>query len=189
MDTGAPEAGKAIDTWKRIAVRAAVGGAALGVVVVIGAAVAIYIANRPKEWNDQALKVVRSEGHPLTKLNRDFNEESSGIAFDVDVQNTTATDITIAQNVDVLSQARGTHALKRTSFVLEQTYFIPARHTVSVSLTESGSCGPKAPPRECYNSYFLEADTLVIFDVPARLKINIPKPKLIEDSPRLEVPR
>ncbi|MGA7241413.1 MAG: hypothetical protein WBY44_37365 [Bryobacteraceae bacterium] len=72
MDTGAPEAGKAIALWKRIAIRAAAGGAAFGVVVVTGTAVAVYVANRPKEWNDRALKVVHSEGRPLTKLNRDF---------------------------------------------------------------------------------------------------------------------
>jgi hypothetical protein len=186
MATGAPEGDKAIPPWKRIAIRAAIGGAVFGVVVVIGSAIAMYVASQPKEWNDRALKVVHSEGHPLVKLGRDYQEESSGIAFDVDVQNTTPTDVTIAQNVDVLSQARGTNVLKKTAFVLEKTYFIPAHHTVSITLTESRSCGPKAPPRECYNSYFLEADTLVIFDVPTRLKIDIPKPKLVEDSQRLE---
>jgi hypothetical protein len=190
MDTGAPEVGRAVALWKRIAIRAAIGGATFGVVIVTGAAVAEYVANHSNEWNDLALRVVRSEAHPLMKLNRDFGDESSGIAIDVDLQNTTPTDITVARNVDVLAQVRNTHVLKRTSFVLAEAYFIPAHHTVSVSLTASGSCGPKAPPRECYDSYFLEADSLVIFNVASRFKINILKPKLIEDSPtRLELPQ
>src|SRR5260221_5556607 len=112
MATGAPEAGKAIALWKSITIRAAIGGAAFGVIVVIGTAVAVYVANRPKEWNDRALKAVHSEGRPFTKWGREMKEESTGIDFEVDIQNTTGTDITLAQDLSGMSQTRSTHALK-----------------------------------------------------------------------------
>src|SRR5215469_12199234 len=124
MDQSAPEVGRrSIALWKRIAIRAAFGGAAFGIVVVIGAVVTVYVANRPKEWNDRALKVVHSEGHPWVKWGDAMKEESSGIGFDVDIQDTTANDITLNQDLSVMSQTRGTHALKGTFLQLTRAYF------------------------------------------------------------------
>ncbi|MGA8025634.1 MAG: hypothetical protein WB992_00710, partial [Bryobacteraceae bacterium] len=56
----------------------------------------------------------------------------SGVMFEVDIQNATASDITIPADLKVLSRTRGTHALKETVLKLDREYFIPARHTVSV---------------------------------------------------------
>ncbi len=179
MGTGAPEVCKAIALWKRIAIQAAIGGAAFGAVVVIGTAIAAYVANRPKEWDDRSLKVVHSEGHPFSKMNGEMKEESSGIDFEVDIQNTTGTDITITQDLSVMSQTRSTHALKDTFLKLPRAYFIPARHTVSVSMGSTEICAANYDPRKCYDSYFQDEDALVIFDQGSRLKINIPMPQLI----------
>ena len=78
-----------------------------------------------------------------------------------------------------MSQTRSTHALKGTFLQLPRAYFIPARHTVSVSMGTTEICAANYDPRKCYDSYFRDADALVIFDERARLKINIPMPQLI----------
>jgi hypothetical protein len=181
METSALEANKPIGLWKRIAIRSAVGGMTCGVVLIIGAAVAVYFANRPKEWNDRALKVVHSEAHPFDRWGDDLKEESSGITFDVDIQNTTGVDINIAQDLSIMSQTRSTHALKGTFLQLGHAYFIPARHTVSVSMGSTELCAADYDPRKCFESYFKDSDALVIFDGIARLKISIPMPSLTYD--------
>lgn len=181
METGAGEVNKPISPWKRIAIRAAVGGIACGVVLVIGAAVAVYFANRPKEWNDRAMKVVYSEARPFAWWGKDLEEKSSGIIFDVNIQNTTGSDINIAQDLSIMSQTRSSHALKGTALQLDRAYFIPARHTVSVSMGSTELCAANYDPRKCCDSHFKDADALVIFDGIGRFKISIPVPQLTYD--------
>jgi hypothetical protein len=53
----------------------------------------------------------------------------------------------------VLSQTRGTHALRGTVLKLPSTHFIPAHHTVSVSLDASELCVANYDPRKCHESY------------------------------------
>lgn len=103
---------------------------------------------------------------------------SSGVKFEVDIQNVTASDITIPADLKVLSQTRETHALKETVLRLEGTYFIPARHTVSVSLSTSGWCAADWDSRQCFNAYFGQADALDIFDGRSRYEMVVPMPVL-----------
>jgi hypothetical protein len=97
----------------------------------------------------------------------------------VDIQNTTSFDITLPENLMVLSQAKGTHALKATFPQLGRAYFIPAGHTVSVSLDADNICAANYDPHHCYDAYFKDVDALVIFDDQHRYKIDIPMPPLI----------
>lgn len=175
---GTIEAKKPITLWKRIAIRAVIGGTACGVVLVIGAAVALLFVNRPKEWNNRALKVVHAEAHAFVRWGHGPVAESSGIVFDIDIQNTTGHDVNIPQNLRVQSQSKNTHALRGTLLQLPIEYFIPAHHTVSVSMGSTELCGAEYDTRKCFDNYFKDEEALVIFDEPTRFEIDVPMPQL-----------
>lgn len=178
MGTSTTQPSQPIATWKRIAIRAVAGGVGLGLVLVVAAVVIIYFSNRPREWNEHALRVVHAEAVPSDRLNDKLEQVSSGVTFDVDIQNTTGSDITIAGTLDVLSETKTTHALRGTFLKLRRDYFLPARNTVSISLDNEDMCTANYDPRQCYDSYFKDADALVLFDQVNRYKVSIPIPPL-----------
>src|SRR5690242_12867023 len=80
--------------WKRIIVRSLLGGAACGLVLATTLVLFFYYSHRPKGWSKDAIRVFNVKAEPITKLNKQLKDESSGIIFSVDLQNTTSDDIT-----------------------------------------------------------------------------------------------
>jgi hypothetical protein len=161
--------------WKRVFVRAAIGGSALAIVLLAGMATITWYVNRPKEWNAYALKAVRAHVSPSVQLNEKLDEVSSGINIDADIQNTRS-DIRLPADLKVQSVTKNTNALQMTHLNLRREYFIPAQHTVTVTVDSADLCAANQKPRDCFNTYFGDASALVIFDERSRYKIEIPIP-------------
>lgn len=89
--------------WKRIVVRDVVGGAAAGMVLLIGVISLYLYSERPKKWNKGAIRSVSVEALPMDRLDNHWNEESSGINFTVALENTTTEDVTIPSSVTLPS--------------------------------------------------------------------------------------
>ena len=92
----------------------------------------------------------------------------------VDLQNTTGEDITLLQSVIVMESEEGSHVLHSSRFALDHDYFMPAGHTVSVTLMADDPCAPENTPETCVESYFNGMDEIVLFDKPARYEVHIP---------------
>lgn len=265
MEASVPQHCQSLPQWKRIAIRAAAGGASAALVLAIIAAVALFYMNRRKAWNNSALRVVHAEAGSIVNLRPDqldtgadplaspppgytldaapprhrniFDriavEDARGVTpraahagarprkdltpdqfmaqtvkdsvaisnkhdwdivgtkpiplgfqVEADIQNVTTSDITIPANLKVLSQERGTHALKETILKLDRDYLIPAQHTVAVSLDSSGLCAANYDPRKCFHDYFGNAEALVILNEGNRYEITIPMPTFVYQPSR-----
>lgn len=150
-----PNPAQPMPLWKRIILRSAAAGAALGMVVLLGTLTIVFYSNRPKPWDESSLTaahVVARTVH-LYEKNRDTNAvEESGISFSftMALRNATSDDITLRPaGLKILSQAKGTHALRDTFLQLNREHFIPARHTVEVSIRSSSLCNPDADDLQC----------------------------------------
>ena len=122
------------------------------------------------------MKTAKAEG--LSRLNDKFDEVSSGITFSVDVENTTAADVTIPRTLTTMSQTRGSHSLHGSFLKLGADYFLPARHVTTISLDSDDLCAANYPPQQCFDSYFKDDEDLVIFDESHKYEILIPVPTL-----------
>jgi len=68
-------------------------------------------------------------------MDEKLHEIGTGIFFTSDVENTTEQDVTLPQDVIVMQQTKSSHALHNSFLKLDRDYFIPAHHTVSISLS------------------------------------------------------
>ena len=86
-------------------ISAATGAGVLFAVTLIAVGV-LWYSSRPKLWDAQALRVKRAKAEGLSRLNEKFDEVSSGVTFSVDVENTTATDVTLPNTLTTKGQTR-----------------------------------------------------------------------------------
>ena len=163
---------------KRLFIRVFAWGAGCGLILVTAFAAFLFYEQRPKAWNSTALRVKTAKAEGLTRLNDKFDEVSSGITFSVDVENTTAADITLPRTLTTMSQTRGSHSLHGSFLKLASDYFLPSRHVTNISLDSDVICAANCPPQQCFDSYFKDNEYLVIFDEAHRYEIRIPVPAL-----------
>lgn len=102
----------------------------------------------------------------------------NGIAFTFDVENTTPLDLTLPQHIIVMQESKSSHALHGSFLKLDHDYFIPAHHTMTVSLGNSNLCAPNFDPSGCFHAYFEEDQAIVLFDQQNRHEIHIEMPAL-----------
>lgn len=164
--------------WQRVIVRALLGGAACGLVLTMGIASLYFYTQRPKGWNKTGIRAVNVKAEPITKLNDQLKDTSSGVFFSVDLENTTDEDITVPKSVTILQESKTSHALHGSFLEVSKDIFIPARHVVSGSLDAAGLCAPNYDPQTCFNSYFQDDDYIVLLDSQAKYEIRIPIPVL-----------
>jgi hypothetical protein len=107
-----------------------------------------------------------------------FTETGSGVSFSVDLQNTTGADVTIPKTVIIMQAARGTHTLHSSLLWLAGDYFIPAGHSVSATLENSGFCQANEGPQQCFDDHFKADDEIVIFDQSPKYEIHISIPPI-----------
>jgi hypothetical protein len=172
--------------WKRLVVRAAVGGAAFGVVVLTVFGFGWWYTQRPKQWDRMALRTVHVEAQPLDHVdehNGVLEVKSTGTIVYADVLNATKEDITLPETLKVMQRKRASAALHESLLKLDRNYFIPAGHVVSILLSNSGLCSAEMDPTECYDSYLKDDSELVIFEPTRKYEIRIQIPSLTKRSP------
>ncbi len=176
--------------WKRVIIRALVGGAACGVVVSIAFGGLYFYTQHPKEWDKKAVQAATVKAVPLSRLNDKFEEVGTGVAFTIDLENTRSEDMTISQSVTIMQEDKASHALHGSFLKLDRDVFIPSHHAVSMSLDASDLCVAKYDPQTCFNTYFQDDSYIVLLDNSLKYEIRIPMPKLtIPSGQRIELPK
>lgn len=133
---------------------------------------------RPKGWDTKSLRVMNVKAEALGKLDEHLVTTSTGNIFTVDVENTTGKDLSLPASVTIMQAAKGTGALHGSLLKLSQDYFLPAHHTVSVTLENDGECSTTVKDEDCFNSYFKDESYIVLFDRNQKYEIRIPIPAL-----------
>jgi hypothetical protein len=113
---------------------------------------------------------------------------STGSIFTVDIQNTTGKDITLPASLTIMQTAKGTGALHGSFIKLSKNYFLPAHHTVTITLENDGECSPTVKVEECFNSYFKDESDIVLFDQSQKYEIRIPIPPLTPGDLQMNPP-
>jgi len=162
----------------RFVLRSLLWGGACGLVLAGGLTGAFFYEQQPKPWNTHALRATNVKAEPLSKLNNKLEEESSGIWFTADVENTTGIDMTLPQTETIMGQTKGSHALHGSFLKLNHDYFLPARHVTSVSLSSDDLCAANYAPQSCFDSYFKDDEDTVIFDESHKYELHIRIPAL-----------
>ena len=151
-------------------------GIGCGLVLVVTAVAMLLYVQRPKRWDVQALHVKNATARPFSELNEKLAEVSSGVTFSVDVENTTAMDVTLPSTLRVMGQTRGSHSLHGSLLKLGAEYFLPAHHVTTISLDRVDLCAANPPPQECFDRYFKDDESIILFDEPHMYEILIAIP-------------
>ena len=162
--------------WKRLIVRALAWGIGCGVGIATLLLAVYFYMQRPKDWDTSALRVknVRAEG--IDRLDEGLAQTSVGTFFSVDLENTTAADITLSQNLTIMQTTKGTEALHGSLLKLHKEYFVPAHHVVTIMLENDELCAAKVEPQTCFNNYFKDQSQIYIFDDIHKYEVRIPIP-------------
>jgi hypothetical protein len=167
-----------LSSTKRLLIRSFAWGVGCGLIMVVAVGGIVLYEQRPKAWDTKSLRVKQAKAEGLSRLNDKFDEISSGITFSVDVENTTANDVTLPRSLTTMSQTRGSHSLHGSFQKLGADYFLPAGHVVTISLDSDDVCAAKESPQECFRSYFKDEESIVVFDEAHKYEIVIPVPAL-----------
>jgi len=183
---------------KRIVVRTLVWGFGFGVGIGLIVLAVMFYSERPKGWDTKSLRESSVKAGALSKLDRDpelkqtaeehWTTTSTGSIFTVDLQNTTGKDITLPASVTIMQMAKGTGALHGSFLKLSKNYFLPAHHTVTITLENDGECSPTVKVEECFNSYFKDESDIVLFDQSQKYEIRIPIPPLTPGDLQMNPP-
>ena len=174
MDTGKPKT-----SWKMLIVRSCMWGLGFGVGVGIVLAVSVWLIERPKGWNtrDLVLHNVKAEGVGHAKMDGStFDVDGIGTSFSFDLQNATSEDITLPKDVRVMQSEKSNGSLADSSLVLSKEYFLPAKHTVAVTIQNPNECIKSMRTDECFNAIFKNVGEIVIFDQSAKRELRFAVP-------------
>ena len=183
---------------KRIVVRTLVWGFGFGVGIGLIVLAIMFYLERPKGWDTKSLRESSVKAGALSKLDRDpelkqtveehWTTTSTGSIFTVDIQNTTGKDITLPASLTIMQTAKGTGALHGSFLKLSKNYFLPAHHTVTITLENDGESSPTVKVEECFNSYFKDESDIVLFDQSQKYEIRIPIPPLTPGDLQMNPP-
>jgi hypothetical protein len=183
---------------KSIIIRTFVWGFGFGVGVGLIVLAVMFYFDRPKGWDTKSLRESSVKAGSLSKLDHDpafkqTDEEhlttiSAGSIFTVDLQNTTGKDITLPASVTIMQMAKGTRALHISFLKLSKDYFLPARHTVTITLENDSECTPTVNVEDCFNSCFKDDSAIVLFDQNQKYEIDIPIPPLTQGDLHMNLP-
>jgi hypothetical protein len=174
MDSVSPKA-----SWKMVALRLGSWGLGFGLGIGIVLAVSVWLADRPKSWNRRALVPHNAKaegvGH-MKDVGANYDVDGIGTSFSFDLENTTAEDITFPKDVKVMQSGKASGSLSDSSLALEKEYFIPAKHTVAVTLQNPNQCVKTMKTNECFDAIFKNVGELIIFDQSTKREIRFPIP-------------
>jgi hypothetical protein len=174
--------------WKRLIIRAFAWGVGFGLALLLVLLSVYSYTQRPKQWDTHGLRVKNAEARSLTRLSDKLEEVSVGTIFNVDLENTTGADITLPQTVRVMQATKQTGALHGSLLKLDNDYFIPAHHVVTVSLANDDLCPAKTDGKECLDRYFQEAAEIILFDEAPKYEIHIPIPSYTAPKSHIGLP-
>jgi hypothetical protein len=166
--------------WKRIIVQSLMGGTACGVILSLCLVAISFYWQHPKGWDKKAIRASNVKAEPLVRLaekSGKFVDESSGIIFTFDLENTTSEDITVPKSVSILGEDKNSHALHGSLLKTEKDVFIPSHHSVTMFVENDGLCVAQFDPKKCFE-YFSNDSHIVLLDSTAKLEIRIPVPEL-----------
>jgi hypothetical protein len=141
---------------RRLIARAFAWGVGFGVGFAVALSAIYYYSVRPKGWDADALRVKHARAESLDKLDDKLEQASVGVLFTVDIENTTGTDIILAKTLNVMQATKDSGALHGSMLTLGKDYFIPARHTVSISLENDDLCAAKVEGKLCFDQLLQE---------------------------------
>jgi hypothetical protein len=175
--------------WRSLAIIGAGFGAGAVITLMLVVGIWAWYQSLPTPWNESALSVVSSEATGWRLGERPANAKFKFASFSLTyaLQNNTAQDITLAENVVIMRLAKG-KTLEQIAFKPYSSYFIPAHQRAEFSMKLEVGC-PLYPGTifSCFNDNFGSADGFVLFDHSQRLEVFLPKPAALnikEDVPR-----
>jgi hypothetical protein len=178
MNTNVPQRERVASHVQHPVFRVLLWGVACGLTLAAALAGIFFYEQRPKPWNTHALRATNVKAEPLSKLNDKFEEESSGIWFTADVENSTRVDVTLPQTEIIMGQKKNSHALHSSFLRLGSDYFLPARHVTSIHLESNNLCAANYAAQSCFDSYFKDDEDIVIFDDTHKYELHIQIPPL-----------
>lgn len=182
---------RARSSWRSLAIIGAGFGAGAVITLMLVVGIWAWYQSRPTPWNEAALSVVSSEAtemftfSPKGKVFSDV--KFAGFSLTYVLQNNTARDITLAENVVIMERLAKGRTLEQIGFAKPQSsYFIPAHQRAEFSMGLDVGCtdysqdnvAHERDPKVCFNDNFGPADGFVLFDHTQRLEVFLPKPAL-----------
>jgi hypothetical protein len=179
--------------WRSLAIIGAGFGAGAVITLMLVVGIWAWYQSLPTPWNESALVSSEATGVLSSPSSSARDPKFAGISLTYALQNNTAQDITLAENVVIMERLA-----KGNTLVLEQigfakpysSYFIPAHQRAEFSMKLDVDCSP--PPRgdycqghpgcrllRCFNDNFGSADGFdgfVLFDQSQRLEVFLPRP-------------
>lgn len=175
MDTK-PSAFPPASLWKGLIIRALAWGVGCGLAISLVLLSVFFYMQRPRGWDTRALRVKHAEAGAVTLMDEQLAEKSTGAIFTVDLENTTGADITLPKTLTIMQSSRETGSLHGSLLKLDNEYFLPAYHIVSITLENNDLCAPTVDPQSCFDTYFKNQGEIVIFDDTRKYEIRIPMP-------------
>jgi hypothetical protein len=166
-------------SWKLAALRAAMWGIGFGAGVGIVLAWSIWFMGRPRSWNLRALTPhnVKIEGIGHAKdLGTTFDVDGIGTSFSFDLENTTSEDVTLPKDAKIMQSDKSSGSLSDSSLQIQKEYFIPAKHTVAITLQNANECIKSMRTDECFDAIFKNVGEIVIFDQSSKREIRFKVP-------------
>jgi hypothetical protein len=173
------ETGTSKTSLKVTAARFGAWGLGFGLGVGIVLAASLWFIERPKGWNNRDLVPhnIKAEGIGHAKIEgSNLDVDGIGTSFSFDLQNTTSEDITLPKDVRVMQSEKSSGSLEDSSLVFAKDYFLPAKHTVAVSIQNPNECIKTMKTDECFDAIFKNVGEILIFDQSAKREIRLAVP-------------
>ena len=165
---------------RRLIARALAWGIGFGIGCSIAFGALYYYVVKPKSWDTRSIRVQGSKAEGIGQLGKrtdsGFTLDAIGTSFTVDLKNTTGADISLPTSLRIMETTKGTGALHESPLKLSKDYFLPAGHTVSVSIDDASLCTTDTKTDKCFETKFKDQADIVIFDESSKLEIHIPIP-------------
>jgi hypothetical protein len=184
LDPGSP-----IGTWMK---KTAIFGAAFGIAAML-TMFAIFgllhwYGSRPKPWNAETIRSISTTATQSFTLDEKANS-FTGTGFDLAfvVENRTASDYTVPQDLKLFKRNRRSLALEEFNAKLEHPFMIPAKERAEIQAEVEYGCNTleletgKKTERDaqtCFNDAFGDVAGFVGFDYETRTRLNLLNPEL-----------
>ena len=166
-------------SWKALAVRVGMWGLGFGLGLGMIFAVSIWLLDRPKGWDSRALipHNVKADGIGHAKIEGStLDVDGIGTSFTFDLENTTSEDITLPKDIRIMQSDKSSGALADSSLALPKDYFLPAKHSVAITIQNPNECIKSIRTDECFNAIFKDVGEIVIFDQSTKREIYFSVP-------------
>lgn len=173
------------ESLKRFICRSTAWGFGFGMATGLMVLAVVAYRGRPKAWDTRSLKATSAKAEGIGHVRDEkgsLTVDTVGTTFTVDIENTTGLDLTLRHDLRVMEATRGSGALHESTLKLPKDYFLPAHHTVTISLDADDLCTVDTNTQKCFDRSFGDESTILIFDQAAKFEIRIPMPVFIPEK-------